>query len=91
MSNTFLIQLISAKDGRRSDPFGADIDQLREMLQMMNDENNDDYVLMVGMQQDEGDFQITKTPLITVAELRKSIIAQRERHERANSSATGNG
>ncbi|AXL14431.1 hypothetical protein [Microviridae sp.] len=74
MANVFLIQLISAKDGKRSEPLCADLDQLKELLRHVEDQNDKDYVLMVGVKPDDADFQITRTPLITIGDLKTSML-----------------
>jgi len=76
MANVFMIQLIAHKTGKRSDPFGADMEQLKEILRHTEDENDDDYVLMVGVKPDDGDFQVTNTPLITIKQLKASLVEE---------------
>jgi len=74
MANVFLIQLISADNGKRSDPFAADLEQLREVLRQTSDERDSDYVLMVGAKVEGEDFQITNTPLTTIAHLKATMV-----------------
>ncbi len=80
LEDKFVFQLISAIDGKRSDPFVTNWDDLRKVFNHVeSDINPDDWVLLVAILNGKETI-VPSTPLITV----KSFLAA------ANNTHTGN-
>lgn len=67
----FMIQFINGDNGQRTEPFVATMDQLREVLQDVDDPKmQKDYCLMVGMIEDE-ELKVINAPLLSVKSLQE--------------------
>lgn len=65
-----LIQVINHRDGRKSDPFLADPDQLRHWLEeaIASEDSHlcdQDYLNFIGQPGDDGQLEIGSMPLVT--------------------------
>lgn len=69
MTDKFLVQMIAHKNGSRSEPFITSLDDLKTDLENSDKTDPENYVLLVGTVDNDGNVDICGAPLFPVKSL----------------------